>query len=295
MDFKDVFCVVCDRRDALEVASCDIRREDAALGLKRLGLARCPGCGLIFVRPQPVFDAQERDLLYGDTYFGAQYMRFYADAAAEPSNESFDERMRLILRHKKSGSLLDIGCAAGGFLAFMRDRGWSVRGVELSSPVSAKARSKGLDVLTGDISSVDLPVGFFDVVCAGDILEHASDPLDFLLRTRSFLKEDGILYLALPRADSLYYRFYLWLARFNHRNYFVLPHHLWHFSQKSLKALLSRAGWRVLEVHGASSKILDRGFGRRVFGWTLQVVSKIFNYQDRMIVIAQKRHDTTLS
>lgn len=287
MVFRDVSCAACGRQDAVRVALCDVRPQDAALSLGPLGLARCPGCGLVFVQPQPVFDQKEKELLYGDAYFNVDYMKFYADACPVSSNESFEDRMRIIARYKKTGSLLDIGCAAGGFLSFMRARGWKVSGVEVSVSASAKARSKGLDVITGDIRSVGLSLDSYDVVCAGDVLEHTEDPLDLLLRARAFLKDDGILYLALPCADSLYYRIFLRLARSNHRNYFVLPHHLWHFSPKSLSLLLAKAGWQMAHARRTSSKDLERG-AKRIFGMILRAAAFVSRQQDRMVLVAKK-------
>jgi SAM-dependent methyltransferase len=294
MRFKDISCVACGRQDAAQVALFDIRPQDAGLGLGPLGLARCLGCGLLFIRPQPVFDQKEKELLYGEAYFSADYLKFYADAFAASSNESFQDRLRLIARYKKTGSLLDIGCAAGGFLSFMRAKGWKVSGAEVSILASARARAKGLDIFTGELCDAPFTPGTFDVISAGDVLEHMEDPLDFLRRARALLKEDGILYLALPCADSLYYKFFLRLARLNHRNYFVLPHHLWHFSYKPLSLLLTKAGWRVTEIRRTSSKDLDRGI-KKVFGAALRAAAFVLGQQDRIVLIAQKNHDTFIS
>ncbi len=43
----------------------------------------------------------------------------------------------------------------------------------------------------------------FDVIIMGFILEHVNDPVEILQKYRSYLKDDGILFAAVPNAKSL--------------------------------------------------------------------------------------------
>jgi SAM-dependent methyltransferase len=50
-----------------------------------------------------------------------------------------------------SSSVLDIGCGNGRVLAPLQSKGCKARGIDLAPPAVALARSKGLDVLVGNV------------------------------------------------------------------------------------------------------------------------------------------------
>jgi 2-polyprenyl-3-methyl-5-hydroxy-6-metoxy-1,4-benzoquinol methylase len=295
MILKNVPCAVCGSKDCSFVNSCAIESRDAKGFEGSLTLVRCRSCGFLFVNPRPEFDQEEKSRLYGEAYFQAEYMRFYADAdpeASKQSNESFEERLRFIARYKKTGRLLDIGCAAGGFLKFMESRGWQGWGCEVSPVASRRAREEhALKVTTGEMAGVVYEEKFFDVICAGDVLEHVEEPFDFLRRARKVLKDDGILYVAAPNADSLSYAVFSLIARFNHKNYFVLPHHISHFSPGTMRLLMRRAGFEAVFVARKNSNVLDRGI-RRIYLNILKLLAVCIGAGDRFVMIARKKESS---
>lgn len=144
---------------------------------------------------------------------------------------------------KERGTILEVGCATGFFLAYARNVGWEVWGIETSEYAARYAReSLGLKVLTGTVSTVNLPERYFDVIMMSHVLEHFPDPLNALRQMRSWLKHDGILVIRVPDIGSLDAIVY-------GRNWegWRIPYHLYHFSPRSLRAMLRRAGFRVLK------------------------------------------------
>lgn len=272
-------CPICGSNAYKRINTCKITQEDADIPEKALDMVRCRGCGLIFVNPQPRFTQQQTQKLYDREYFNKGYMKFY-DANTDSvlqSNEPFSYRLDLIEKHKRPGRILDIGSATGSFLNLARSRGWQACGVELSDYAADLAIKKyNLNVFRGSLEEAQFKDDDFDVVCASDIIEHVNDPQGFLQEIHRILTNDGLLYLAFPNTGSFYYKFFGLIARYNYRNYFLLPYHLYHFSPSTINLLLNKTGFDIFKLKFSHSR------SPRLF-------MNIFNFRDRILVIAKKK------
>jgi SAM-dependent methyltransferase len=106
-----------------------------------------------------------------------------------------------ILHHHKpvAGSVLDIGCGIGTFLAVCREGGWSTTGVEPSSIACDVAkREYGLELINEPFSSSLFHGRKFDAVFAAQVLHHLEDPTAFVADVDRVLVDDGILILRTP-------------------------------------------------------------------------------------------------
>lgn len=276
-----VKCHICGSSDYKIINKCRIADEDAEVpvGQECLSLVKCKACGLVFVNPQPLFSAEELERLYAKEYFNKDYMKFYGEEkpGALQSNEPFSHRLDLIEKYKEKGKLLDIGCATGAFLRLAKEKGWETYGVEVSAYAAEIAGKKyNLNVFKGKLEDAGFQDSYFDAVSASDILEHINNPADFLKKIRRILKEDGILYIAVPNCASFYFRFFGLISRFNQKNYFVLPHHLYHFSPKTIRSLLGNAGFEIADLRFSHSRAKP-------------LFMNIFNFHDRLLAIARKK------
>jgi SAM-dependent methyltransferase len=98
--------------------------------------------------------------------------------------------------------VLEIGCASGQTLAYMRERGAECTvGVEYSPSVAALAEARGVGrIIVGDVESLDLGLepSSFDLLIAGHVLEHLSDPWKVVKKLRPLLRTGGQFVGALP-------------------------------------------------------------------------------------------------
>ncbi len=208
-------------------------------------VVRCSRCGFIYCDPIPALE--ELQDYYADSYrdvdgwsqtFG--HDRFYV----------FQEGLKEIRRYHSSGSLLDVGCSLGLFLRWARQAGFETAGVELSPPAAKFARERlGLNVHCGTLQDAPFAPASFDVVTFWDVLEHVADPYDNLRRARELIKPGGLLVVRVPNVGFHLLR--TRLMRLIRRDGFTgldARNHLNHFTARTLRALLERAGFRVLKI-----------------------------------------------
>lgn len=103
---------------------------------------------------------------------------------------------------------LDVGCAYGGFLRALRERGADVLGVELEPELAALGKANLVggagEVLQADVLGPDLErVGRFDLIACNDVIEHVADARALVDRVAALLERDGIAYFEIPNRDAL--------------------------------------------------------------------------------------------
>ncbi|MCL4458355.1 MAG: class I SAM-dependent methyltransferase [Chloroflexi bacterium] len=207
-------------------------------------LVRCPHCHLIYLNPRPCRDEIER------YYPPDSYKEYLSDSDRQNwflrLNRCYGmkKRCRAVLKMKREGRLLDVGCATGDFLAAMRRHGgWEVCGVELNAEAAAYARQHfGLPVFAGQLEEAGFPAAHFDVVTLWNVLEHLPDPTGSLKEIERVLKEDGLLLLTIPNLDSVDSRLFgpYWAL-------LEIPRHLYLFPSDALERMLTEAGFKIVK------------------------------------------------
>ncbi|MEA2139346.1 MAG: hypothetical protein QOG56_2496 [Solirubrobacteraceae bacterium] len=261
-------------------------------------LVRCESCGHRQTEPMPA------DAVLESAYADAASDDYVEEEAGQ--RETARRALARIERHllpeasngaPRSRRLLDLGCWVGFLLAEARDRGWEAVGVEPSQFASAYARERlGLDVRTGDLLTSPLPLAHYDAVVMGDVIEHLPRPGEALDRMAELLRPGGIACMALPDAGSL-------VARgMRARWWSVIPTHVQFFTRRSLRTLLERHGWEVLEIETAPKAFSVRYYLERVGGYSpavarllvrgaraVRLVDRMWapDFRDRMAVIAR--------
>lgn len=99
--------------------------------------------------------------------------------------------------------VLEIGFGNGSFLAWARQRGWSIEGTELIPDLINQARVNAFPVYAAS-ELAELPRQGYDLVVAFDVLEHISScNLEGTMNViYSLLRPGGCLVARFPNADS---------------------------------------------------------------------------------------------
>lgn len=181
--------------------------------------------------------------IYDKGYFQGDNSKYgYTNYVEEEaiSNENFKNIIQNISEKFKSGKILDVGCASGGFLSQF-DEKWEKFGTDVSEYICTFAKEKkDCNIKVGDFLSVDLPQGYFDVITLLDSLDHMHNPRLALEKARFLLKKNGILIITCADSGSLF-------ARLMGRKWYIYipPVHLFFFSAKDLKQLLESTGFKI--------------------------------------------------
>jgi ubiquinone/menaquinone biosynthesis C-methylase UbiE len=207
----------------------------------RAEILQCDECGLVYLWPRP---ARPQDY-YPDEYAPHVGPRDSADIAYSAGHRQGLLRKARLVSQYGSGPLLDVGCAAGDFLAVVQ--GLANRplwGVDISDRAVRRARQRfGINAWLGTVPPLSLPDESVSVVTLWHVLEHLPQPLAALRDIARVLRPDGVLVLACPMADS-------WEARLFGRYWagYDVPRHLFAYSRRTLPWMLQNAGFESSEV-----------------------------------------------
>lgn len=108
------------------------------------------------------------------------------------------------LKNHVGGSILDIGCYTGNFLAGLPDN-FKKYGIEPSDMASRSASSKGIDVLGKTLDMMDSG-NTFDVVVLIDVVEHVLDVKQILNQALVCVKENGLLIISTGNPDCFFWK-----------------------------------------------------------------------------------------
>jgi hypothetical protein len=226
---SNIPCVVCAHRETVYLCRKNGYR-----------LHQCRACDLVFVADPPT--AGELSHIYSsDRGYHTELPRHVAMARRQ---------LRDLRKYKRTGRLLEIGCAAGTFLNQAREAGWEVCGVELSDDSAEIARQRfGIDVRTGMLEDGVFAPGSFDAVVLWNVVEHLADPVSVLAIVKQLLKDDGVVVMEAPNVDGLFPRLsYRISSDGRFWRHPQPPTHLFEFSKKSLQRALEGAGLRTLGI-----------------------------------------------
>jgi 2-polyprenyl-3-methyl-5-hydroxy-6-metoxy-1,4-benzoquinol methylase len=148
-------------------------------------------------------------------------------------------------------TVLDLGCLDGTIGERLMKRQNLVYGIDASKEAVPRAIQKGIKAKIGNLEErMDFPDGFFDVVLAGEILEHIFETDFFLNEVHRVLKSNGSFVLSTPNLAALGRRLMLMVNRNPHievTSGINSAGHIRYFVKHSLFELLSSHGFSILQ------------------------------------------------
>jgi 2-polyprenyl-3-methyl-5-hydroxy-6-metoxy-1,4-benzoquinol methylase len=174
---------------------------------------------------------------------------------SEDSRTKKDGVLRGIVSYIVNKDILDIGCVEHSLKNknkdriwvhdFLRDYGNNVTGIDILKNDIETLREKGYDVYEKNAENFVLQKKF-DVIFAGEIIEHLSNPGLFLNQCYEHLNDNGVLIITTPNCFS-FFRLACIIRRFTNNPDVNLQHTCW-FSPTVIKELLSRAYFKINKI-----------------------------------------------
>lgn len=256
----------------------------------------CSTCDLGFTHPMPT--EEQLFQFYNSSYFNSS--QFLKDTKLLIGYQNYSAEKEIHLANARyiinklnrfwvgaPGTLLEIGCAMGFFLDYARSLGWKVKGVDLAEDAVNFAKEKlGLDILKGDVFSLNANTNSFDACISIGTLDHLKNPLAVLDEISRILKPKGLLLITIGSISEL--------VPFHYRP----PEHLFYFSRKSLKIALEKSGFEVKQISNfwtqySIGEFLARAFTyigvKHPLKWMLKLPGSIRVPTNEVVVIAKKK------
>jgi len=207
----------------------------------------CNVCGFVSQNP-PLSNSFLKDY-YKDNYVSENYNNSLDEI------HQMDEPAKARIKYLKdknyiinNSKYMEIGPGAGTMMKLLSNEGIDIVGIE-PDPIAAKwmEEKKDLKIYEGffdeiyDREKEKWRNTLFDAIVFTHVLEHISNPIIFLKKIKSILKDKSILIIEVPNIERPFTDEWNWQA-------YCDPGHLYYFSKVSLGLVLNKAGFSVISM-----------------------------------------------
>lgn len=212
---------------------------------------------------------------------------------------------------KFQGRILDAGCGDGTMLTNLKKHHPSIRmyGTDISKEGCRLARERGIIAKISDLNhKIPFKNNFFDFIIAHEVIEHLTDPDEFLEECNRTLKKGGYLVVTTPNLTAWYHRIlflfglYPLFSELSTRErkvgigilkYVIKSNqpvgHIRIFTAAALKDLIKLYGFSIKKVKGAP---IPFNFPK-IIGWIYDTFDFIFSFfpslSSNILIVAKKK------
>lgn len=187
------------------------------------------------------------ETIYNKSYFQGGQADGYADYMGSENvlKKEFSNILKKLVKLKKKEQcyLLEIGCAFGYFLELAKQY-FICNGIEISEIAAENAKKKCNNIIVGPANDFNLnKARRFDIVVMLDVIEHLPDPSETLESISNNITGGGIILITTGNIGSL-------LSKITGEYWRLMtpPQHITFFSKRTLKELLLKHGFRIIEL-----------------------------------------------
>ena len=178
-------------------------------------------------------------------------------------NDAHGISLQLVGQNKR---VLELGAASGHVTKALKSRHNTVTAVERDGRFEATLAAVADSVLITDLDWLDLRQKLsgqtFDVVLAGDVLEHCQRPELVLLQLHDLLADDGYVVISLPNIAHADVRLALLTGKFEYRPTGLLDQtHVRFFTRDTITSFLNQNDFDVAEVFASTAALGTTEFG----------------------------------
>ncbi len=221
--------------------------QDYSVSGEVFDLELCSDCDLVFTNPRPKLEESPR-------YYQSEAYISHTNSKEGLMNKAYQWARQRAIKGKighlsqyieQKGSLLDYGCGTGEFLNAAQLAGWHVRGLEIDAGARQQAlQNHGLTV-EDPIQLSNIPSDSIQVITLWHVLEHVHSLKETVAHFQRCLQPGGYLVIAVPNRTAYDASKFgpFWAA-------WDVPRHLYHFSEEPVRNLMSKNGFKHLNIKG---------------------------------------------
>lgn len=158
----------------------------------------------------------------------------------KPANTA---RFHLLLKHSNRGIFLDFGCGFGKLTDQLKFYFDEINGIEIDKYCADYAENIfNFKVYKDFIENLNIS-DKYDACMSYNNIEHLPEPYKVLKYLNKALKRNGVIFIECPNSEAFCIKLFKGEART-----LCSCEHINMFSEKSLKAILTKAGFKPLEV-----------------------------------------------
>lgn len=218
-------CIICNASNTTHIYK-----------TRELNFIKCARCGVLFKKSMPTVD--ELTEIYNDYY--VELDSELVSITMETNRQVLENYAKFITdRFKESESILDVGCGTGVLLKNYRLLNSNIKLEGLEFDNNARKVSGASFKVYENIADIEKT---YDTISMIEVIEHLTDPREFLSELYNKINEHGSLIITTPNINSL-------KAKVQKENYTEInkPFHLVMFSEESLRILLNDIGFKDVE------------------------------------------------
>jgi 2-polyprenyl-3-methyl-5-hydroxy-6-metoxy-1,4-benzoquinol methylase len=215
---------------------------DHSITGESFAISKCTKCEFVFTNPRPKITE------IGKYYESDKYIS-HSNKTAGIIDAVYkvvriwttNQKIKLIKKYKKKGSVLDFGSGTGYFLNKINQAGYSSLGVEPNERAKLIAIKSHALTIKSSLKEIDLE-SKFDVITCWHVIEHVHELNETIKKLKNLLNKKGIIFIAIPNYksyDAKYYREY-WAG-------YDVPRHLYHFSQDTMNEIAKKHQFKIVK------------------------------------------------
>ena len=185
-------------------------------------------------------------------------------------------------------TVLELGAASGHVTKALKSLNNVVTAVERDARFSENLSEIADEVIITDLDWLDLRERLsgkkFEVVLAGDVLEHCSKPELVLLQIHDLLTPDGYVVISLPNVAHGDVRLSLLTGTFDYSDTGLLDRtHLRFFTRSSIHTFLHQSHFQVDAIFGSTASIGTTEFGPPKAGVPAEAIKFVQKDPDALV------------
>ncbi len=243
-------CPICDCSYTKQFKYLNCEGFDGSYLYKDICIRKCNNCGHLYN------DLSEIELRNLTKYYEEEYAPSNLSSKDKNGDRPGSYNIHSVVRYeqlykfilpyiKEDSRILDVGCALGGFLKFLKNKREykNLYGIE---PIEAYVKeANNENIKNGNVYNIPFEDNSFDIIILDQVLEHLSNLKLAMKEIKRVLVKGGLCYIGVPDAE-----------RYHDIYWYIIPEHIQHFKDIYLKLLAHSTGFELINTSKTESNMI---------------------------------------